>query len=590
MILNRKLVLFSLLLCFFGCATRKPSDKSSSFRIPESTENPGSFAAIPDVSENTLQKNANVEQAETPLTIREKNQGLVDSAIEFYQTSIEFWVHGDLDNALDALDKSYSLILEVGQDADQEMLQQKEDLRFTIAKRIMEVYASRFNAVNGFQKAIPMVMNKHVQKALKSFQGREKQFFIDSYVRSGKYRPSIIKALREEGLPEDLSWLPLIESGFKVRALSRARALGIWQFIASTGYKFGLERNTWIDERMDPEKSTKAAIAYLKELHGIFGDWTTALAAYNCGEGRILKAIRKQKIRYLDNFWDLFTKLPYETASYVPRFIAVLHILNDPEKHGFTLPPVDKEIDVEEVAINKQVHVRTIAKNLSIPYKELKSLNPELRKNVTPKSLYSLKVPKGKAEILLAKLNDIPIYVPPVPPYIVHRVRNGESLSVIASKYRTSVRAIMAMNGIKSRHFIRKGWKLKIPTSRKLSYKKVRPPRHTIKLKGNLAEYVVRKGDSLWEIAKEFKTTTRTIQSLNQLKTTKLSVGQVLLIPKKTAAFHSSDTIPYKVREGDSPYLIAKRHKMNLAVFLKLNNITPRSTIFPGQNLLVNIN
>ena len=532
-IIYRNLVFFCILLFFYGCVSNPPRDERSSHNTTLSSARQNTSTEI-HISSNR-EKLESIEHAGSHETLREKKQCLLDSAIDFYQTSNDFWEQGDIESALDALDKSYSLILEVGQEADQDILQQKEDLRFTIAKRIMEVYASRFNVVNGYQNAIPMVMNKHVQVALNSFKGREKEFFIDSYVRSGRFRPAIVKALREEGLPEELSWLPLIESGFKVRALSRARALGLWQFIASTGYKFGLERNAWIDERMDPEKSTRAAIAYLKELHSIFGDWSTAIAAYNCGEGNVLKVIRKQKISYLDNFWDLFDRLPYETASYVPRFIAVLHIINDPGKYGFTLPPLDEEIEVEEVTIDKQVHLKKIAENIGISYQELQDLNPELRKNVTPSDPYSLKVPEGKVETLLAKLNGIPIWVPPVPPYVVHRVCRGESLSVIASKYRTSVRSIMAMNGLKKSSYIRQGWRLKIPTSGKTSYHRIRPPIRSTRLKGNLLEYVVKKGDSLWKIADEFSTTTKAIQSLNQLRTTKLTIGQVLLIPKITS-------------------------------------------------------
>jgi len=588
MYIYKYIVVSVVLVCCFGCVTTTtPSRQSTAPRatISVNEQLPGaqnSHSAYGlELSEHD--NNHNGEPEKLPVS---NNQRLLDSAMEFYQTANEFWEQGDLDNALDALDKAYSIILEVGGDADPGMVQQKEDLRYTIAKRIMEVYASRFNVANGLHKSIPPVMNKQVEKALKSLTTREKKFFIDAYVRSGRYRPFILEALRQEGMPEELSWLPLIESGFKVRALSKARALGMWQFIASTGYKFGLERNEWIDERMDPEKSTIAAIAYLKELHGIFGDWSTALASYNCGETNVLRVIRKQKIRYLDNFWDLFKRLPYETASYVPRFIAVQHILSDPDKYGFTLPPVDSVVETEAVTIDKQVHLKTIAKNIDIDYKTLKNLNPELRKNITPTTPYALKVPQGKSDVLLAKLNDIPIYVPPVPPYIVHRVRNGESLSTIAEKYRSSVRAIMSMNGLRKKHFIRVGQRLKVPTSRKKSYSSVRPPIRTTKLKGNLEEYVVRKGDSLWEIAKRFNTRTKTIISLNNLKNTRLSVGQVILIPKRTDD-GSEQRVSYEVRQGDSPYTIAKKHSMSLTQFLKINNLTPRSTIFPGQKVYV---
>ena len=219
-----------------------------------------------------------------------EEQTLLDEALDFCEVAQSFWQKGELDNALDALDKAYSLILGVDTLENVKLIQQKEDLRYLISKRILEIYASRNIVVNGNHDEIPMEMNAHVQNELKRFTGFEKSFFEASYARSGQYRPYILEALRNAGLPEELSWLPLIESGFKVKALSRARALGLWQFIPSTGYKFGLKRNKYIDERIDFVKATDAAIAYLKELHSIFGDWATVLAAYNCGEGRVFES------------------------------------------------------------------------------------------------------------------------------------------------------------------------------------------------------------------------------------------------------------------------------------------------------------
>ena len=489
-------------------------------------------AGTMDYKENSLHEYTNGKLTAVDVSIQDENQRLLDAAIDFYQIAQDSWEEADSESALDSLDESYSLILKVDGELDSTIMQQKEDLRFTIAKRIMEVYASRFNVVAGNQKEIPLIMNKHVEKALNSFKGKEKKFFVDSYVRSGKYRTAIVEALKEEGMPEELSWLPLIESGFQTRALSRARALGMWQFIASTGYKFGLERNAWIDERMDPEKSTRAAIAYLKELHGIFGDWSTALAAYNCGEGNVLKVIKRQKIKYLDNFWDLYASLPRETASYVPRFMAVLHIMNDPAAYGFTLPPVEAPVPMDKITVSKQMDLKKVAQSIGSSYEEMKNLNPELRKNVTPNTSYDLKVPEGKGEVVLAQLPVIPVWVAPTPSYVVHRVRRGESLSVIASRYGTSVRAIMNMNRLRSSSYIKQGWKLKVPTG-KTTYQKHYTAQAT-KGKGNSLEYVVRKGDSLWKIANRFGTTTKALQSFNHMQTTRLDIGQVIFIPTQT--------------------------------------------------------
>lgn len=481
-----------------------------------------------------------------PQPQKKSDQEMLDSALEFCQTANYFWERGELDNALNALDQSYSLILKVNPEDGAEILQQRDDLRFTISKRIIEVYASRFTVANGYKKPIPLVMNRHVERALSLYKGRDRQFFIDAYVRSGRYRPAIVSALRDAGLPEELSWLPLIESGFKIRALSRARALGLWQFIASTGYKFGLTRDQWVDERMDPEKATKAAIGYLKELHQIFGDWETVLAAYNCGEGRVLRCIRTQKINYLDNFWDLYPRLPVETAWYVPKFMAVLHILSDPEAHGFDLPPVQEEIETEQVTFDKQVHLKAVSKHLQVPYELLRDLNPALRHSCTPSRPYAVKVPKGKGAVLLSELDDIPVYRPPVPAYVVHRVRKGECLSLIARRYRTSVRAIMALNGLNSSSYIKVGWRLKIPTRR--TYASLRktssPAPSRPQVKGRAIEYVVRKGDSLWKIANRFATTTDAIQSLNNLNTTRLHIGQVLLIPQEATNLTGIKTRP----------------------------------------------
>lgn len=388
---------------------------------------------------------------------------LLDNALDLVESAQEYWVKGDEDKSIEALDQAYASILEVNTDANPKLDQSKEDLRLTISKRLMEIYASRHIAAKGNHRAIPLTMNKYVEREIKLFRGRERWFFMESYRRSGKYRNEIVQAFRDAGLPEELSWLPLIESGFKLRAQSPARALGLWQFIPSTGYKYGLRRNKWIDERLDPVKSTNAAILYLTDLHEIFGDWATVLAAYNCGEGTVLRAISRQKKDYLDGFWDLYERLPYETARYFPRFLAVLAILKDPARYGFTLEEPDSPTSYEEITVKRSLSLRTIAKNLGMSGRDLADLNPELRRYATPAAPYSLKVPTGKGVIVLAGLKALPRLSSPRSGYVYHRVRRGETLSFIARRYHTSMHAIIEANDIRHGNYIRAGQKLKIP-------------------------------------------------------------------------------------------------------------------------------
>lgn len=512
-------------------------------------------------------------------------QPLLDEALDFCEVAQSFWQKGELENALEALDKAYSLILEVDTLEDAKLIQQKEDLRFLISKRILEIYASRNIVVNGSYNEIPLAMNRHVKKEIQRFTGIERRFFQESYQRSGFYRPYILEALKKEGMPEELSWLPLIESGFKVRALSRARALGLWQFIPSTGYKFGLKRNSHVDERLDFIKATNAAIAYLKELHSIFGDWATVLAAYNCGEGRVLKVIRTQNINYLDNFWDLYQRLPMETARYVPRFFATLHIIRNLEKYGFTDLATDPPLDFDTVEINRQAHLKSISKTTGIDLSELQVLNPELRYQILPAESYTLRVPSGSQEAITANLEAIPITQLPQRSYVWHRIRRGESLSTIARRYRTSVSKIKRANSLRS-SMIRAGRKLKIPQRGYVASRKWTVQPTTVPTAG---VHYVHKGDSLWIIAKRYGTTVQKIRTLNDLNTNHLYIGQGLKIPgfQPEPLPDTSQLNTYVVQRGDSPFTIAKKHNMPLERLLRINRLTPRSKIFPGQKLLI---
>lgn len=508
-------------------------------------------------------------------------QKIFDQALELCESSQKFWAEGDIDNAISALDQAYDLILQADTHDNPEFAQQKEDIRLTIAKRMLEIHSSRHTEVNGKHKAIPKVLNADVQAEIDLFRGEQKGFFLRSYRRSGVYRSMILKAFEEAGLPRELSWLPLIESGFKVRALSPARALGLWQFIPSTGYRFGLKRDEWVDERMNPEKATLAAIEYLQELHRILGDWTTVLAAYNCGGTRVLRLIRSQNINYLDDFWDLYQRLPKETRRYVPRFLATMMILDEPGKYGIKLPEMDPRQEFETVEVKKPMRLVNVARALGIGAKALEDLNPDLRHQVTPPYAHVLKVPKGKSEALAAKLERIPRYKPKrVPRYAYHLIRHGETLSHVSAKYHVSIEAITRTNKIKKSTILRVGQKLKIPISPK---KKAR-----LVASAKPRAYRVREGDSLWRVAYRHNISTRELMRINNLQSSNIRVGQKILVPKSKAKRRiPANTKVYEVKPGDSPYQIAVNHDMKLERFLKINRLKMKSCIYPGQVVLV---
>jgi len=585
------------LICLWSCSIfQKTPNKTPATPLSIPEENLVSQAALTDEKEGTLEEEKNQtvqesllqeESTEQVEEIKEEKavkandpQVILEEALYAYQDAQLAWDKGDLDTALAALDEAYSLILKLHLPPDSPLIQEKNELRLMVAQRIQEIYASQETAVGNNHQSIPIEENEHVLKEIKLFQEGERKLFELSFKRSGCYRPIILEELRRAGLPEELSWMPMIESWFNTRAFSRARALGLWQFIASTGNRFGLKRDQHVDERMDPIKSTRAAVKYLTELHTHFGDWTTALAAYNCGEYRVQRIIRSQAINYLDNFWDLYLKLPRETARFVPRFIATLLIINNPEKYGFDLPTPDPPLQYETISINKPVRLSSLSEALGLEAEELATLNPELRQKSTPDGEYLLKVPAGLGEQTLASINTLPRYIPPLNTYINHYVRRGETLSEIAERYRTSVSAIARLTGLRSVNFIRPGQRLKIPV-RGSSISYASPP--PLIKEGEKLIYVVRRGDSLSKIARDYNTTIQKIKEDNSLTNNNLDVGQKIVIQSGKP----EGATTYTVKSGDTPFEIARAFGMNLNTFLQINGLSRRSKIYPGQELWV---
>jgi membrane-bound lytic murein transglycosylase D len=265
--------------------------------------------------------------------------------------------------------------------------------------------------------------------------------------------------------------------------------------------------------------------------------------------------------------------------------LATLHILKHPEKYGINNITIDKPLEYETVSMANRVHLRDVAKIIGTSEKAMRELNPELRHKILPTKRYSLKVPVGKKNILITKLDEIPVTLKPKEVFITHRVKRGETLSTIAEKYRVSINTIVRTNNINRYNYIIAGQTLKIPKKSTVSFK---TPKYRRSKKTFALRHVVKRGDSLWIIAKRYGTTTQQIMENNHLHNTRLQIGQVLRIfqAEYKATVDEGSKI-YHVRRGDNPFYIAKRHSMELERFLRINRLTPKSKIFPGQQLFV---
>jgi len=378
----------------------------------------------------------------------------------------------------------------------------------------IEMGKTKYVVVDDRDGHIPLVRNKQVDQFITYFttaKGR-KQFAIwmKRYV---EYKDLILPILKKHEMPEELMVLAMIESGLNPKAYSRANASGMWQFIYSTGKNYGLKRDWYIDERRDPIKATHAACEYLKDLNEQFDNWYLALAAYNCGSGRISRA---SKLHQTYDFWQMHS-LPRESRNYIPYYLAAAIITKDPEKYGFTIPKV-KPFSYEEVVLEHSADLAVLSRVAGIKVKTLRKYNPELRQSATPAdNPYLLKLPKGKKEQFLARWNSIPESERFAPQFIVHRVRYGESLWTISKKYGASIHDIAAVNKIRNRHKIKVGNKLKVPLKggvlRTWGTKDNGGPAGHYKV-----TYKVKRGDTLGQIAEDYKSKASKIRRWNGLK------------------------------------------------------------------------
>lgn len=468
----------------------------------------------------------------------------------------------------------------------------------------------------------PVVVNKQVEMYLRLFQNKQKKYFTRWLERSGRYIPSIHEELKKEGLPLDLAYLAMIESGFNQRAYSRARAVGMWQFMKGTGREYNLLIDRYVDERRDSAKSTKAAVAFLKDLYEQFGDWHLAVAAYNAGPGKIRNGLRRYKTK---NFWELAEKryLKLETKRYVPKLIAAIIIAKDPEKYGFSDIKYASPLQYDTIEVGPGLSLKALALISGGTDKQLMMLNQELRTERTPlnQRQYIARIPKGSylaAKNSLSRLHSIVRTG-----YKTHIIRQGETLTAVCRKYNVNKTTILKVNNLRSGK-LKNGQRLRIPYS-VVDYTLLPEDSTALAQSGDsLILHTIRRGETISKIAKQYSVPPEMIVAWNGLKSVhRIRAGQQLAlyivddsthekinrVKSKTAAVTSEETSSrnvivltadkkrgavqsaeeeefswYQVKAGDTLWNISRKFNTSPKK-IKLWNNLKSNLIHPGSKL-----
>ena len=451
---------------------------------------------------------------------------------------------------------------------------------------------------------VPIDINDRVIASIRFFQTRGKTTYTAWLRRAGRYDDLIRQTFRAEGVPEDLLFVSMIESGFNPHARSRAYAVGLWQFIESTGEMEGLNNTRWVDERRDPVKSTRAAARHLKRLYQELGDWRLALAAYNAGPGRVARAIEKAGTR---DYWKL--DLPEETRNYVPLFMAAALLSKDPQLFGFDPVTPEPDLNFAEVDLPHPIFLEEAARCMRISDDSLQDLNPELRHNVTPPQSvlsYRLRVPPGTDQDLRACFAQLP------EAWQLYEVKRRDTISTIARAFGISTEVIAQVNHLKNPNRIAPGQKITIPVGRAGSLKSSLRVAHISDLNADREAdsprraasaaraakkvYKVRQGDSLSRIAQLHGVDIDDLKRWNRLKGSRIQPGDHLTIrstgPATSARKMGEEAAPvassreYTIRRGESLWDVSRKFKVPVAELKRWNKLN-QTAVRPGQRLVI---
>ena len=473
-----------------------------------------------------------------------------------------------------------------------------------------EVYIERIKKMNSF---ITLPYNDIVKRYIILYSEKMPERMSNMLGLCSYYMPIFQETLNRYDMPEELKAMAIIESAMNPLAVSRAGAKGMWQFMYATAKMYGLHIDSFVDERLDPVKSADAAARYLQDAYEIFGDWNLAIASYNCGAGNVNKAIRRSGSRA---FWDIWPYLPRETRGYVPAFVGALYAMEYHKEHGIKPAAVQMPAHVDTFKINKMLHLKQVSELTGAPLEELKNLNPQYRHEIIPGNdrEYILRLPYTYTNAFIEHEDSVyrhkaEVYFNPTTikrikeggdgERIVHKVKSGEYLGKIATKYRVSVNQIKKWNNLKSNN-IRVGQRLVIyrggkgPVSTASSSSSTASKGSTTAASngssGSSASYhTVRSGDTLSGIATKYGTTVTRIKELNGLTSNNIKVGQKLKVKagSSSSAPSASGSTTYIVKSGDSLYSIAKNYPGVSANDIMVHNGMKSSSIKPGMKLKI---
>ncbi|GAB6192314.1 LysM peptidoglycan-binding domain-containing protein [Desulfocastanea catecholica] len=454
----------------------------------------------------------------------------------------------------------------------------------------------------------PVVLNNKVKMYLDLFQTKQRNQFSQWLARSTIYRSMMEKELEEGGLPKDLVYLAMIESGYDPLACSSAKAVGLWQFMQATGKQYDLQVDKYVDERRDPLKSTRAAVTYLADLYKEFDDWHLAVAAYNGGPGTIRNGLKKHNV---DNFWDLAAQeyLHLETKRYVPKLIAALLIAKNPEKFGFTDVKYHKDVRYDTLTVGPGMSLEAVALISNTSTKKIQQLNQELRLGKTPpnREHYAVKIPHQTAAIASKNLSRLHSIVST--DYKTHKVKKGDTLTQISKRYDVNKTTLLKVNDLRSNK-LASGRNLRIPYST-VRYQLLPEgsSKALIASRENLVLHRIKPGDTLSKIAKRYNIPPEMVVRWNGLKNAhSIRAGQQIALyidqdntmkvgktapsvaslkaDKKKFANTKADT-PYEwynVQNGDSLWTISRKFSASTADIKKWNNLKS-NRIQPGSQL-----